>query len=327
MHAPLPEPAPSAPESTTEDLLRSGTAKPESPALDALCGRLRERFGDALRAVLFYGSALRDGIDEEGLFDLVAVVDSYRNAYDGWKLRFLNGVLPPNVFYLETTTGPQKVRAKYAVISLAQLRRATRPRCLQVYFWGRLAQPVAIAHAADAAAREEILDVLAQSVRTFLSRTASLVESPFTADTLWERGLESCYRTELRAEKKGRGTGIIDQARERYRRLTATGAHELGWTQELDGADGVARYAPASRRGSRLAGRVAWTARRVQGKTLHLLRLIKATQTFEGGVDYILWKIERHSGVKVEVSERARRHPVLAGWVTLWRLRRKGGFR
>ena len=41
-----------------------------------------------------------------------------------------------------------------------------------------------------------------------------------------------------------------------------------------------------------------------QGKLLHVLRLMKATTTFKGGADYILWKVERHSGVRVEVSER-----------------------
>ncbi len=49
--------------------------------------------------------------------------------------------------------------------------------------------------------------------------------------------------------------------------------------------------------------------------------------TFEGGVDYILWKIERHSGVTVDIEPRLRRHPLLAMWILAWRLYRRGGFR
>ena len=60
---------------------------------------------------------------------------------------------------------------------------------------------------------------------------------------------------------------------------------------------------------------------------LPLLRLIKAVFTFEGGVDYALWKIERHSGVTVTVSDRARRHPLIFGWGPLFRLWRRGAFR
>jgi hypothetical protein len=68
-------------------------------------------------------------------------------------------------------------------------------------------------------------------------------------------------------------------------------------------------------------------ARRAYGKAVCLLRLMKAAFTFEGGADYILWKIERHSGVRVEASPFQRRHPLLGGWGLLWRLYRQGAFR
>ena len=80
---------------------------------------------------------------------------------------------------------------------------------------------------------------------------------------------------------------------------------------------------PRTRRRSRLA----WSARRVQGKTLSALRLAKSAFTFQGGVDYLLWKLERHSGVRVEASERERRHPLIYGWGLAWRLYRRGAFR
>jgi hypothetical protein len=57
------------------------------------------------------------------------------------------------------------------------------------------------------------------------------------------------------------------------------------------------------------------------------MRLIKATLTFEGGVDYIRWKIERHSGVTVDIEPQLKRHRFIAICVLAWRLYRKGGFR
>ena len=56
-------------------------------------------------------------------------------------------------------------------------------------------------------------------------------------------------------------------------------------------------------------------------------RLAKATLTFTGGVDYILWKVERHSGVRLEVSPFLRRHPLLALCSLSLRLYRRGGVR
>jgi hypothetical protein len=58
-----------------------------------------------------------------------------------------------------------------------------------------------------------------------------------------------------------------------------------------------------------------------------VFRLIKAAFTFAGGPSYILWKIERHSGVKHELTPWQRRHPILASTVLFWRLYRKGAFR
>jgi hypothetical protein len=58
-----------------------------------------------------------------------------------------------------------------------------------------------------------------------------------------------------------------------------------------------------------------------------VLRLVKGLFTFQGGPDYILWKIQRHSGVAVELSPRARRFPLLAAWGIAWRLYRRRAFR
>ena len=77
----------------------------------------------------------------------------------------------------------------------------------------------------------------------------------------------------------------------------------------------------------RIRSRLAWGVRNVQGKTLSILRLSKAFFTFEGGLEYIQWKIERHSGVKVEWTPRLKKHPLLAVVVLGWRLYRRGGFR
>jgi hypothetical protein len=54
---------------------------------------------------------------------------------------------------------------------------------------------------------------------------------------------------------------------------------------------------------------------------------MKATLTFENGVDYALWKIERQSGVHMKASPLQRRHPLIAAWPLVWKLWRKGAFR
>ena len=77
----------------------------------------------------------------------------------------------------------------------------------------------------------------------------------------------------------------------------------------------------------RLKNRLDWFVRRWQGKLLSVLRLLKGLLTFRGGVNYILWKIERHSGERVEVPPRLERFPLIATCVIFWRLYRRGAYR
>ena len=57
------------------------------------------------------------------------------------------------------------------------------------------------------------------------------------------------------------------------------------------------------------------------------LRSLAASNFFEGGADYLAWKIERHSGVSLELADWQRRHPLLAAPALLWQLRRRDAAR
>ena len=77
----------------------------------------------------------------------------------------------------------------------------------------------------------------------------------------------------------------------------------------------------------RLVAAGKWPVRRVQGKMLSITRLVKALFTFEGGLDYIAWKLERHSGEKVVIPDRVRRAPLIFLWGFFWSLYRRGIFK
>ncbi len=58
---------------------------------------------------------------------------------------------------------------------------------------------------------------------------------------------------------------------------------------------------------------------RFLGRSLGLVRLFKTAYTFGDWVPYVLWKLERHTGRKLELSERQRRHPFIFGWPIILR--------
>ena len=60
--------------------------------------------------------------------------------------------------------------------------------------------------------------------------------------------------------------------------------------------------------------------RRPLAKFIYLLALLKSIATFGDWLPYVLWKLERHTGNQVELTERQRRHPLIWGWPVLLRV-------
>lgn len=309
------------------DLVKQSSSTSAIPAVRALSQSLLERFGTGVRAILFYGSCLRQGDDVDGLVDLYVLVDGYRSVYDTLLLSISNKVLPPNVFYLELPFEDRVLRAKYAVISLRDFRSGTSMRWFHSYLWGRFAQPVSVVYVDNESTMNEVHCALAEAVSTFTARVVPALRERFVASELWCEGLLLSYRAELRAEKAGRAASLFEAYREHYERLTLAALRAVPFVVDVETSARPVHYRVELTPLARYRARLAWTIRRIQGKALSLLRLCKALFTFRGGLDYIAWKLERHSGVTIEITPNVRRYPLLLGWGLMWRLYRRGVFR
>jgi hypothetical protein len=298
-----------------------------SPAVRALIDEILARHGEAALGILFYGSCLRSGDEFEGLVDLYLLVDEYRTAYKSRMQAILNALLPPNVYYLELNFEEHVVRTKYAVLSLEDFQKGTSLRWFHSYLWGRFCQPTALLFARNDQVTELVQKCLAQSVLTFVRRVLPRLEEEFNARRLWHLGLELSYGAELRTEQPEKRARLFDTAPEYYEKITAIALDTISYPVEIVDDTAAVRYCHHVSGRLRFLSRFTWGLRSWQGKLLSVLRLLKAIRTFEGGVDYILWKIHRHTGVSVVVTPRLRRHPFLAMWVLSWRLYRQGGFR
>ncbi len=294
---------------------------PLPDGLDRLVAALRERFGDAMPAVVMYGSCRRKLDAAEGLVDLLVVVSGYRRAFGTGLLAMMNWLLPPNVFYLEVREGDQVLRCKYAVISRDQFLRRCSSR-MDHYFWARFCQPARLAHEHERAGDAVALG-RAQAARSFARRVAPLVEQPVSAHAFWVRALSLTYRCELRPESADNADRLIAADPDYWPQLSTLLAAEAdnGLEDSDQGLHGTASSL------QRLNTRLIWQWRRLSGKLFNLARLFKAAGTFTNGIDYIVWKVERHSGVRVEPTERMRRYPRLAAWGLAWKMWRQGGFK
>jgi hypothetical protein len=284
---------------TLRDLVEEELSQPVDPRVTAMAEAIAAKHGEASQAVLFYGSCLRQSQLDGLMLDFYLIVSDYRAAYDkGW-LAKANALIPPNVFPFQH----DGLAAKYAVLSEADFHRLNGPETRNVSVWARFAQPSRLVWAADDDARQKAIAAVSRAAPTLLA-AAGRKEEEQPLDW-WRRAFSLTYSAELRAERTGRSTSVVDADLDRYLRFSRSAIADI----------------PANALGSQ------WLLRRIEGKMLSVLRLAKASATYAGGAEYIAWKINRHAGTSIELKPWQKRHPLLAAISLLPRLLRSGAIR
>jgi len=292
------------------------------PEAGLLAEQLRSRFGNSLVAIILYGSCLRTNQYDEGVIDLYVIVDNYTAAYVDKTSRLINKLLPPNVFYLETSKEGTTIRAKYAVISLVDFRRGCS-YWFHSYLWSRFAQPSRLLYVRDTITRADLYEILARALLTFLKTTIpAMTTTVINTSMIWNNGLGLTYAAELRPERHTRAREITEQNLDDFTRLTNLAAPVLPQLLQQTASGEF-----LSTIDNRLHRRVywLWRIRRWQGLVLSVLRLSKAVYTFRDCVSYAAWKIHRHTGINITVTPRLQRHPILFGFSVLWQLIKRDG--
>lgn len=283
------------------------------PRVAAFAAHIAGLYGEAARAVLFYGSCLRTTELDGQMLDFYLIVSDYGQAYDRKWLARANRLIPPNVFPVQH----EGLQAKYAVLSEADFARLASSRTRNVSVWARFAQPSRLVWARDEAAREKAIAAVAEAAPALIGAALPAIDGTVDPLDLWRRAFALTYSAELRAERKDRAASVVDFDPERYRRFTVPVLEALG----MEGGEAIDTGAATGR------GRRAWMRRRIEGKLLTLVRLAKASATYAGGVDYLAWKINRHAGTEITVRPWQRRWPLLGAIVLLPRLIVRGAVR
>ena len=298
------------------------------PTLAALLQQLDQRLNGSICCTLVYGSCLRSGDIYDGLLDLYLICDNYRTAYRSRLLAGVNWLLPPNVFYARQApagnSNEKTLRSKVTVISLRDFERGCSTAWYESYIWGRFAQPTFILYARDEQIRNRIEKSLMEAADTLLQRTLPALPKQGHLETLWENSLNLSYATELRTEQAGRAQELVELSKQFYAELTQ---QLVALPIDLYKQNGQWLYRSRIVGPKRYLAKVSWLFRRGLGKLLSIARLVKALFTFEGGLDYIAWKLERHSGQEIVIPEKVRRAPLLYMWSFFWGLYRRGIFK
>ena len=293
---------------------------PVDPAVRAMAMVIAATHSSA-RAVLYYGSTLRGSRLEGLMLDFYLIVGDYTQAFDAKWLVAANRLLPPNVFPFQHNG----LIAKYAILSEVDFARLAGPRTRNVSVWARFAQPARLAWVADGNARDRAIEAVSQAAPTLLAAARPCVADRLDPLDLWREAFALTYRAELRAERHGRAGSVVDADPDRYRAFTRPALAQAGLAASLK--DGQLVFERPMSPTERVQGERAWSRRRREGKALTLLRLAKASATYAGGIDYLAWKIGRHSGQPIMIEPWQRKWPILGAIALLPRLIVRGAVR
>ena len=278
-------------------------AAPTHPAVADFARALASAAG--ARAVLFYGSNLRTG-SLDGVLDFYILLPGKQES-----------AIWPTVSYHERVADDLTLRAKVATMRLATFAQAASGELTDTTIWARFVQPSCLIWAEDETARTEITAAIAAAATTAARLAAALGPASGTAEDYWRALFRATYRAEFRVEKAGREDDILSVNADHFAGLLPLALEAGRIPPGLHGTILTPRLMPAER--SRILG--WWKRRQRLGKPLNLLRLIKASTTFEGAARYAAWKIERHTGMPVKLTPFRERYPLLAAPQVLWDLR------
>jgi len=307
----------------------------DDPVARALVEALREAAGERLIAVLLFGSRLVGAAPgRHSAYDLVVVTDDYRSFYErlhetghhgrGPRLMTaLSRVLAPNLVAFEPGLPGGEI-AKMMVLTPADLARALSGRARDHFLKGRLVQKVVVLHARTPDLRRDVERLLADARADVLRWTGPWLEGPFTTEELVRRMLEVSYAAEIRPEAAGRVEAVFEAQRKdlvpAYEEVLCRAARE--GVVERRGRGWQLPRRPAG------LERLRWRLYFLRSKLRATSRWLKHVVTFDDWLTYIQRKVERRTGMRVEVTPMERKLPLVLLWPkairVLRELRRQG---
>jgi hypothetical protein len=307
-------------------LVADELARAAPPAALRLADAIVEKVGASTAAVVFYGSCLRRQTSE-GVFDFYVLVDDYASASRCRALAFAGAMLPPTVFYVECLADGEVLRAKYALMTTRDFARGAAPGGWRPGIWARFCQPALAVYLRDGTTRDALRDGCVQAILTAVGTLSPLLPENTSGEDLWQTVFRETYAAEMRTETPETIRTLYDAAPGRYERALRGALEVLQDRGLLDArweGGGVAIEIPTAQRDR---ARRAWRWRLPARKLVYVAQLLKTAFTFGDWLPYVLWKLERHTGTRLEYTERQRRHPLLYGWPLLFRALRSRDFR
>ncbi|MCB1198622.1 MAG: hypothetical protein KDK51_09630 [Deltaproteobacteria bacterium] len=251
--------------------------------------------------IVGYGSCLSQTTQSDtSVPDFYVVVHDYKTFYSSWKAKQLNRHLPPNIYHFYA----DDVILKYCVISRDDLLAQVQIDAPDVYHMGRFSKRIALVYKHDEDALEHLLNIHTTAMRSAFTLSHRLLGPSADLDQAIEKTLALSYIGDVRIEADDKVKKIYSAEKQYYQEVYAPLLEE--WNDQDPRQEKDEKLSFWIRK-SRIRARMRW---------------IKNVITASSWIDYMLFKIERTKGIKLEVTERQKKFWFISIWPILWKFQR-----
>lgn len=245
-------------------------------------------------AVLFYGSCLRTNVFINNVADFYLIVEDLGNNKNSF-ITFLNKLLPPNVYYIETPYNESILRAKYGIFTFNQFKKMASMDAFHPYLWARLVQPMRIVYLKDENIKIEIVKSIYSAITTLMINVAPQLKNEFNLKQFWIKALKLTYKTEIRPEGKSNILNIYNSNSDYLNEIAKNILEILPYPIQKKEKNEICQYNILIGNSVKCANAFSWALKIVLGKLLSAVRLLKSLLTFENALEYGYYKLSKHT--------------------------------
>lgn len=252
--------------------------------------------------IVGYGSCLSSKTKSTtSVPDFYVIVDDPKIFFKTRRDKILSKVLPPSIYHFNQND----LLLKYCVISKAQLEKHVQVSAPDVYHIGRFSKRIALVHATNSdTALEHLAHIHATAIQTALALSHQLNPTTTNRDQHIENALALSYVGDIRVEADDKIKKIF---------LAEGDYYQQTYGQLIDKNFISNQTIPIK------ANIKFWIKKSRMRSTF---RWIKNILTARSWIDYMIFKIERTKGIKIEVTDAQKKWWFIHIWPVLWHLKK-----
>jgi len=303
------------------------TVVPSDPILETFKHHLLANREEHILAIIFYGSRLsQETLSASSVHDFYIITDNLVGFHHSCKHALINLILPPNVYHgafpFKNNEKSSLLQCKYCVISRDQFLHETSARSSDFHHLGRFSKRFGVLYSRDQDATDLLFQGSLNAMLTLLPFSCSLLPSRFSLEDLVLKQLEISYLGEERLVEPDKIFRLFEAAKDFYLNFypnLITLYRESHPELIIDEDDQGFVRGPITSSLHQKTDRLLKRSRRRS-----ILRWPKYIFTVDNWVEYLLDKVERHQGIRIELTPLQKRYPLIFAWPIFFKFKKRG---